>query len=215
MKFYIQSGYKDRSVLGLMSKNYNIKFSAQGPIEPDRVPLGSVEWTEGLLGRYVCPDFFPEFLSQHIKREWHYTDIWPETRMFIKSSEQHKHWDSGFSDEITRRKGNFLVSEPVEWINEYRYYVADGRVLGAWWYWGRTSDKNQIHVGSDPPDAPELDVEWPEYYCGAVDFGELPDGTMSLVEANAPYACGWYGDQKDIEIFANFAEAGWRYINSR
>lgn len=60
------------------------------------------------------------------------------------------------------------------------------------------------------PDAPELHIEIPADYCGALDFGMLPTGELALIEANSPYACGWYG--KKHELYVDWLIKGWKYL---
>lgn len=85
--------------------------------------------------------------------------------------------------------------------NEWRYYIANGKVLAAEWYWG-----DEINT----PDAPEFPIAVPESYCGAVDLGDAK-GTLTLVEANHPFACGWYGVDKH-ERYIEWLAAGWKYM---
>jgi len=47
--------------------------------------------------------------------------------------------------------------------------------------------------------------------CGALDFGILTTGELALVEANSPYACGWYG--KNHKLYFEWIVAGWEYLN--
>jgi hypothetical protein len=94
--------------------------------------------------------------------------------------------------------GRFIVSEPVTFVQEWRYYVANGEVLASGWYDG--NDENEP--------APALPIAWPAGFSGAVDFGRLADGRIALVESHHPYACGWYGD--DSEMWVLWLIEGWR-----
>jgi len=60
------------------------------------------------------------------------------------------------------------------------------------------------------PDAPGLNIDIPSDYCGALDFGTLSTGQLALVEANSPYACGWYG--KKYQIYVEWVVKGWSYL---
>ena len=93
----------------------------------------------------------------------------------------------------------------MAFTNEWRFYVAEGRVLAAFWYSG---------VDEDKP-APSISVPWPSGYCGAVDFGELEDGRVALVEAQHPFACGWYGRLSEGSIYAQWITAGWNYMKTQ
>lgn len=187
-----------------------------GKVSGDEVPLGSVEWTEKVLGRPIVPDFHPEFLSHLLFRKTWASDSWPlGKRCFIKPCYRHKAWKAkaysgrGYSG---KKRGPYLCSEIVRFRNEFRYYVADGKVLSGWWYWGDSQDTEQRHEGDQIPDAPALSVDWPDGYCGAVDFGTLWDtGELALIEANSAFACGWYGENP--EHYTWFLESGWKYLN--
>jgi hypothetical protein len=216
----IQSGFRDRGVTALVGRTPYL-FRQKAELMEGEVPLGSVEWVEEILGRTVTPDYFPEFLHGHIHRTWRTDTKWPVgERCFIKPSHRHKAWKaevySGHGD-ISDKSGPYLISEVSRFRNEYRYYVANGKVLSGWWYWGDSQCEEQVH--EDPeviPDAPILpDIAWPRDYCGAVDFGELWDtGEIALIEANAPFSCGWYGESSHIQDYITFLVAGWRHILS-
>lgn len=218
VNFVIQRSYHDRGVLAVCSTR-PYRISPDLVLKPGEVPLGSVEWTERCLCRSVAPDYLPTFLSDHLHRR-----VWTETswplgkRCFIKPLYRHKAWKAkvysgrGYSG---KKKGPYLCSEVVRFRNEYRYYVANGKVLSGWWYWGDSQDTEQRHEGPNPPDAPSLpEISWPQDYCGAVDFGELWDsGQLVLIEANAPFSCGWYGEREYAEHYSSFLESGWIYLN--
>jgi hypothetical protein len=74
-------------------------------------------------------------------------------------------------------------------------------VLTGEWYSG-----DEINM----PDSPALDIMIPNDYFGALDFGRLRSGELALVEANSPYACGWYG--KNNEIYVDWLIKGWNYL---
>jgi hypothetical protein len=64
-----------------------------------------------------------------------------------------------------------LFSSVVKFTQEWRYYIANGKVLTTGWYDGDNEDEI----------APELNVNYPSGYCGAVDFGRLETGEIALV----------------------------------
>jgi hypothetical protein len=217
MNFVIQSGYHDRGVTAVASL-HPYRISKSHLIEPHEVPLGSVEWTQKVLGRNITPDYFPKFLSPFFHRKIWSSDKWPVgTRCFIKPSYSHKAWRAkiysgrGYAG---KRKGPYICSEVIRFRNEWRYYVCDGVVLSGWWYWGDSQDSEQHHLGSSPPGAPSLPrIDWPAGYCGAVDFGEMWDtGELALIEVNAPFSCGWYGEQKFASHYCDFLAVGWGYL---
>ena len=187
--FCIQKGHSGREVTAIVSAaewlGVGIKWSREA-VE-GMVPVGTVEFCEVAFGEHR-KDFFPEFLSGEMGRRHYRTSrrIELSDPAFLKDATK---WKSGFESrvvypgELISRK-DFWVIEPVEFVQEWRYYVADGGVVTTGWYMG---------VDEDEP-APELGIEWPEGFSGAVDFGRLADGRIVLVECHAPLACGWYGE---------------------
>lgn len=166
------------------------------------VPSGSVEWCENFIPKEkTVPNYYPEFLKDHLFRKVWEADKWPmEPGVFVKPADRHKRYcgkttTGGYRG---KKRGPHWCSEVVSFTNEWRYYVADGKVLIGEWYSG--DEENT-------PDAPELHIGIPEDYCGALDFGMLTTGELALVEANSPYACGWYG--KDNKLFVEWLIKGW------
>lgn len=169
------------------------------------VPVGSVGFCEKLLGYSPRPDFYPMFLAEWMHRIWLIQDDWSEShfRFFVKSAERYKAFPSKIINPGEAfPSGKIIVAEVVTFIQEWRYYVADGCVLATGWYDGEDEDEP----------APELNIDWPKGFCGAVDFGRLSNGMIALVESHHPYACGWYGD--DSAAFAMWLVEGWRYMRS-
>ena len=170
------------------------------------IPVGTVQWCEGVLGGCVTPDYYPEFLKDHLFREVWRQDHWPTGRaVFVKPADRYKRFD-GF---VTKggykgmKSGPFWCSGLRTFKNEWRYYVADGKVLEAGWYSG---DEEKM------PEAPELKIKIPKNYCGALDFGIMSGypKRFALVEANHPFACGWYG--KDHRKYVEWCAKGWNYM---
>ncbi len=170
------------------------------------IPSGSVEWCEKFIPvEKTIPDYYPDFLSKHLFRKVWKTDKWPlGMHVFIKPADRHKRFEGLITTGGYRKKkrGPYWCSEIVTFVNEWRYYIADGRILSGEWYDGD---------GVNTPDAPDLNIEIPKGYCGALDFGRLTTGELALIEANSPYACGWYG--KKSELYAEWVIKGWNYIN--
>lgn len=179
-RFSIQRSFAEsREALAIIatSLDYRSLFSYQicdeHPIE-DTIPIGSIEFCEKLLPEKpvgVVMNFYPQFLKKMI-----YRNISLVPLGFIKRADRWKgDWTGCYS---------FYHAEPVCFENEWRFYVANGTVYSVGWYQGILEDSM----------TPEVPVEWPKSFCGAVDFGLRVDGRVELIEAHAPYACGWYGD---------------------
>lgn len=201
--FTVQRGHEGREVLAV---RLAADWLGAEVVWGDRplagsVPIGAVEWCEPSFGAHR-KDFYPEFLRHMMCRSFHRTSgKWLDFHcpVFLKDATK---WKSGFvsrvvyPDELVPRK-DYWVSEPVTFVNEWRYYVADGSVVTTGWYQGGDEDKP----------APPLAVGWPDGFSGAVDFGELANGGLALVECHAPFACGWYGD--DHRDYALWQAIAW------
>lgn len=169
------------------------------------VPSGTVPWVTSVLGKEIIPNYFPSFLISYVTRKIWKADKWPLQKVFIKPADRHKRF-TGFVTSGTyckKKRGPYICSDIVHFTNEWRYYVAYGKLIGAYWYWG---DKDE------PVDAPKLDIMWPENWCGTADFGTFSDGRIELVEAHPPIACGWYG--KKHEEYAEFLTLGWNWLTN-
>jgi hypothetical protein len=169
------------------------------------IPCGNVDWCENFLPREkTIPDYYPEFLKNSLFRKVWRADKWPlGERVFIKPADRHKRFTGFITTGSYRKKkrGPYWCSDVVKFTNEWRYYVADGIILTGEWYSG-----DEVNT----PDAPTLNMQIPKGYCGALDFGSLISGELALVEANSPYACGWYG--KDFKLYAEWLVKGWQYL---
>jgi hypothetical protein len=170
------------------------------------VPSGTVPWVSSVIGEIITPDYFPKFLSSWVTRRIWKEEKWPLQKVFIKPADRHKRF-TGFVTSGTYRKkkrGPLLCSEIVSFQNEWRYYVAYGKLIGAYWYYG---------VDDVVIEAPKIEIQWPVDWCGTADFGTLPDGRIELIEAHPPFACGWYG--KKHEEYAEFLTLGWKWLKEK
>lgn len=173
-------------------------------ILPNTIPVGSVEFCLKALGEKITPDYYPEFLKPNLYRQVWQTNEWPlGKKVFIKPADRYKRFtgfvtNGGYKG---KKRPPYWCSDVVKFVNEWRYYVANGKILTGEWYWG-----DEINT----PDAPLLDINIPDNYCGTLDFGELSTGELALVEANHPFACGWYG--KDYKLYTEWIIKGWEYM---
>jgi len=169
------------------------------------IPSGNVDWCEKFLPKEkTVPNYYPEFLKDYLFRRVWWTDHWPlGERVFIKPADRHKRFTGLLTTGGYRKKkkGPYWCSEIVKFTNEWRYYVAEGKILTGEWY-----DGDEVNT----PDAPALNIEIPETYHGTLDFGTLTTGELALVEAHPPYACGWYG--KDHKLYVEWLVKGWKYL---
>ena len=171
----------------------------------DYVPCGSIPWITKTLNKTIIPDYYPEWMSEHLHRKVWKSDEWIRgEKFFVKPADKHKRFD-GFITRGTwhkKKKPPFWYSEIVSFSNEWRYYVTKGKIICGKWY-----DGDEVNT----PDAPELDITIPESFSGTLDFGTFSDGTLALVEAHEPFGCGWYGEKED-ETFLQWVIDGWIYM---
>lgn len=182
-------------------------FGNYKDVPADFIPCGSVEWCLKILGKPVIPEYYPDFLSPRLFRKIWKTNEWPlGKKVFIKPADKYKRFTGFITDGTYRgkKKGPYWCSEVVHFKNEWRYYISNGKIVENGWYWG-----DELEM----PYAPPLMLEpfFPSNYCGAVDFGDM-DGYLVLVEANHPFACGWYG--KDPRKYTQWIIDGWQYMKT-
>ena len=209
--FWIQHGYSGREALKVMDiapkMGHKVNWGKNPP--QDIIPIGDVEFCESFLVRPPMPDFAPLWLRHFWHRKIYLgmmarleeNERFASEDSFVKSASKYK----AFPAKIVKAgelwpHGLLVISEVVKFDQEWRYYVADGQVLATGWYDGTNEDEP----------APELNIEWPADFCGAVDFGRLTTGEIALVESQHPYACGWYGD--DHVSYINWLIKGWDYM---
>lgn len=98
------------------------------------------------------------------------------------------------------------VSEPVQWVSEYRYYVMDSHLLGYARY-----DQEE----SDTAPEPNLDVvtqciaDLAISHPYALDMGILASGETALVEVNDAWAIGLYGGAIELRDYVRFLATRW------
>lgn len=213
MNFYIQSGYDGKEVGALMSslERSQLCFSAIRERRSNEIPVGTVEFVESFIGAQE-PDYYPPFLDKFLRRRVWRSEFLPERVSFVKPADRHKRFDAkilhkgDLSKHVDQewKNGPYWCSEVIvaKFSEEWRYYVANGEILAAYWYQGQEQEVNP----------PSLDIDWPQDFCGAVDFGRS-NGTIFLIENNLPYACGWYGPYSEGRVYAEWLKKGWVYLN--
>ncbi len=219
MSFALQAGDKQSHEIQTVALTCNYHrierrfFVRPKEVPPGWVPVGSVDWVEQVLGWSEVPDYYPEFLQPWLHRRVWRLDTWPHgKRLFIKPADRHKRFTgfvtAGNPGWKGSKRGPFWCSDVVQFVSEWRAYVAGGVVLAFKWNSG---------IEAEAPLNEIQGVPWPPGYCGAVDFGRLSDGRLALIEANSAFSCGWYGSMSttDGEIYCKWLEAGWLYLTSR
>lgn len=180
-------------------------FDNYKKVPEDFIPCGSVEWCLKILGKPIVPDYYPEFLRIFLYRDVWQTNEWPlVNKLFIKPADKYKRFTGFVTNGGYRgkKRGPYWCSAVVAFKNEWRYYITKGKIVDAGWYWG-----DELEM----PSAPKLKDIFPKYYSGAVDFGDV-NGRLTLIEANHPFACGWYGNNP--RIYTQWIVDGWYYMKS-
>lgn len=181
------------------------RFKRKDFIPSNYVPTGSVEFCERILGYHPMPDYYPDWASKYLFRKvWNSNEWILGERYFVKPSDRYKRF-TGFVTKGTyskKKKPPFVYSEIISFVNEWRYYVSAGKNKGGWWYCGNDEDKP----------APDLNIDIPDDYFGALDMGETSTGLFALVESQHPFACGWYGSQQEVEVYMQWLIDGWEYM---
>ena len=78
--------------------------------------------------------------------------------------------------------------------------MADGKTVKACWYKGNDDE------------FPYINVNWPDNFCGAVDFGMSDFGRVILIGNNLPYGCRWFGGYENGDYFIEWVVKGWEYM---
>ena len=197
-KFCLQSGEstREKTTIYVGARELGYKVTSSKICPKDHIPIGDVQYCEVVTPNREAMfiDLYPEFLKDHFHRQIVLAWFGPNNewmsrkRGFLKRADQ---WKPDFKSRIVERseiiENNYYYwSEPVAFLQEWRYYIAEGKLITTGWYDG--SDEDEA--------APDLNINWPSDYNGAVDFGRLDDGKIALVEAHAPCACGLDGENQ-------------------
>jgi hypothetical protein len=168
----------------------------------DECHVGSVEWCQEAMGFAPRPEFYPTWASRWLHRRISFSfgcAVNPAGRLFGKPWSGYKIAPARIFETGDYIPDGWVGSEVVNFVQEWRYYIADGELLAAGWYDGSNDDEP----------APKLDIQWPSGWCGAADFGRLDTGEIALVECHHPYACGNYLEADECEAWVMWLEIGW------
>ena len=204
-----------------------MKYVKEPPL--NSIPIGSVQWCEKVYGKHT-PDYYPDFLKDYLHRK-----IWKcqfknikenDKPLFIKPSEDYKSWN-GFvysknTSDIKIKDDEYIIcSDVVHFINEWRYYIINGKVLESAWYDGDISDEDVLKgLAKKSPKLPDklLSILEENNYYGVIDMGEImKDGKLEfiLVETCHPYAIGWYLESNSYKNYAKFLIESDKYLKKR
>lgn len=200
VQFSIQRGYENTCEgLTVIEYCYHDKSNRQYVINDEpiagSIPVGSIEYCEKLLDKRAkgfLVNFYPRFMRSGV-HDWHGRLITLCNNHMIKQADRWK------TNEGNRPLAPCYISERIEFINEWRLYIANGKICSVGWYKG--ADEDLPFPGYDR-------YRWPTFFSGAVDVGQT-NLRIELVEAQPPYACGWYAEREGhapwlIEAWRNF-----------
>ena len=173
------------------------------------VPCGVIDWCTGILGYVPIPEYYPHWLNHLLYRKVWLIDRWCMTKdIFIKPYSKPKKFKATITTGTYRGKKKdrwYWCSEKVNFVNEWRYYVVNGRITYASWYDGLNEDQ-------EPPIFDQSVI--PKKWCGCIDMGMLDTGKFALVECGEPYSIGWYGRLSEGQIYVEFLAEGWKYLQN-
>jgi hypothetical protein len=203
-KFCLQSPYCGREILSAENGARALGINCVRSVLPidGFIPVGTVEYCAPVFGKEPkIKNFYPDFLANYITREINLVCSQTSSDCFFAKNATE--WKSDHPKFVKEVSGESLwwVSDLVRFTQEWRYYIADGCLITAGWYDGDNQDEP----------APQLDIKWPSGFSGAVDFGRLSSGQIELVEAHAPYGCGWYGETRENELYALWLYESWNH----
>jgi len=174
------------------------------------IPSGSVDWCLKSLGKHITPNYYPQWCKHLLYRNVWKGDKWLLQKVFVKPADRHKRF-TGFITNGTyskKKKPPFWFSDIVQFTDEYRYYVTEGKVVFADWYWNEDNPDGTI---IQPP---QLELDVPNDWSGTIDMGYLATSEFALIECHPPFACGWYGGSNNIEVYMQWLIDGWIYLNN-
>lgn len=111
-----------------------------------------------------------------------------------------------------RASSHVWVSEPVEFVSEWRYYVKHGRILGA----GRYDQDGEDDAPIPDPVVVEAGANTLATHgrlsAFALDYGVLADGRTALVEVNDFWALGLYRGTLSVGDYLSMLCVRWQEI---
>jgi len=143
------SGYssietKTISLYVMTTKDIKIKYYNKAKNVPsNNMPVGSIQWVTSVIGYTPIPNHYPLWLSHLLYRKVWKSFKWPmEKDIFVKPYDKPKR----FEHKITtggckgKKKPPYWCSTKVTFIDEWRYYIVNGKIVYAAWYQGQNED---------------------------------------------------------------------------
>ena len=166
------------------------------------------------------PDVLTEFLRRKVWRQDRLRDVLAErdkggSRVFVKPADGWKRF-TGFVVEFSSdyrfngasKNSPVWVSEPIEFVSEWRGYVANGQLLDVRFadHGGDKSVKVDMNVVENAVAKLVLSNETPAGF--VIDFGVTSKGETALIEMNDGFSFGAY-DGVNAQTYWNVTTARW------
>lgn len=195
------------------------------PIDPASLYVADHPATDLVLKRMgitLDTNCYPESLRNFLERA-----VWSDRLknivaqestafpLFVKPKEKTKAFTGFLAMDQTdlyalngSRNTELYCSEPVTWLAEYRYFINNGKIVGASFYQG---DETIIPDQKVVNNAREAFERSPERTAGySLDFGVMANGKTALVEWNDGYALGSY--ELDHEVYTDLILSRWEEL---
>ena len=191
-------------------------FNKVKDVPKNWIPVGTIDWFLSYtnIDIDIFEENYPSFLRPYLKRNVWTSNSLPEKGVFIKPLDKLKRFNGtqlGEWPKGQQKKGPYICSDTVRFINEWRYYVDDGKILAAAWYAGEAETSM---VEPPAPSLDELHIKWPNGWVGDADFGIEKNNGLCLIEAHQPFAVGNYlGLNSDI--YAKWIIDGYFYMKNK
>lgn len=120
--------------------------------------------------------------------------------------------DKDYDYFISEASGQVYVSELVEFVNEYRLFIGDNKIVGCVESSDFLIDPRIIKRCFPPSDFLNDILRFNPYNYCIIDVGMFND-TWSIVEVNPPYSITSYG--LDIELYYAYCRDAFTYLKSQ
>lgn len=115
------------------------------------------------------------------------------------------------TDHIPSFTKKVWVSDAVNFVYEYRFYIMDKQIIG----YSRYDDHEDEEIEQEPEVIETVKNAIEDFgfifpYC--IDMGILDNGEVALVECNDAWAIGLYGRALTSDVYYNFLRTRWSSI---
>ena len=199
-----------------MLNDYDVgtsKLESTDTFSIEWVPVGSVEFVQMFARRHGVElgaiDCYPDCLHAYRHRNIYQTKLVyvTDNDVFVKPALNVKLFTGCMRNEVPQDVSLdtvVWVSEPVFFINEWRYYVVNGEIVGA----GRYDDNEEDYPEPELSVVREAVAKMPKGSYG-IDFGVLLTGETALIEVNDGWALGYYRGTCSPKAYALLLTTRW------